>query len=90
MGDLTERTMAEYLSLLPKQGGIPWPSFCEDWESRLDVIGKFDPRPDDVFVVSYPKCGHHWSHEFLSMIIKGTLDNPKGEWLTVSGWVRGN
>jgi len=69
--------MPEYLAQLPTVRGIPWPSFCDDWETRLDGILNFDPRPDDIFVISYPKCGHHWSYEFLSMIIQGELEIPK-------------
>ena len=68
---------------LPFARGIFWPPFCQDWESRLDALATFEPREDDVFVVSYPKCGHHWSFEFLSMIINGNNELAKGSLLLV-------
>ena len=57
--------------------GYAWPTFCKDWEARLDALAGFEPRDDDVFVISYPKSGHHWSHEFLSMIINEKTDMPQ-------------
>ena len=61
-------------------GGLRWPRFCSDaeWPGRLAAIADFHPRPDDVFVVSFPKCGHHWSHEFLSMILSGQAELAQG------------
>ena len=63
---------------LPFVRGLFWPPFCDDWDSRLDALAAFEPRDNDVFVVSYPKCGHHWSFEFLSMIISGQTELPEG------------
>ena len=34
---------------------------------------EFEVRPDDVVVVSYPKCGHHFLHEVLTMLMTGEL-----------------
>jgi len=64
---------------LPYSGGIPWPLFCDGagWDAKLKAIADFEPRPDDVIVISYPKCGHHWSHEFLHMIVHGTTEMAK-------------
>ena len=69
--------------------GYAWPTFCKDWEARLDALAGFEPRDDDVFVISYPKSGHHWSHEFLSMIINDKTDMPQSEldaWWIWMGW----
>ena len=59
--------------------GINWPALTDDWETRLEALDRFEPREDDIFVISFPKCGNHWSHEFLSMIIHGDAEAPKGE-----------
>jgi len=69
---------SRYIPSIPVARGIPWPPFTADWESRLDAMADFEPRDDDVFVISYPKSGHHWSHEFLTRIISGINDYPKG------------
>ena len=58
--------------------GYNWPPWG-NWESRLDSLVGFEPRSDDVFVISFPKCGHHWSHEFLTMIINGNTNIPEGD-----------
>ena len=77
--DVLRRTNSQ--RRLPDPGimarGYAWPSFCKDWEARLDALAGFEPRDDDVFVISYPKSGHHWSHEFLSMIINEKTDMPQ-------------
>ena len=74
---------------LPFVRGFFWPPFCNDWNSRLDALAAFEPRDDDVFVVSYPKCGHHWSFEFLSMIISGQTELPEGTYggITQRGYI---
>ena len=68
-------------NVCPFVRGIYWPPFCDDWGARLDAISNFEPREDDVFVLSYPKSGHHWSHEFLTRIMSGINDYPKGSLL---------
>ena len=72
-------SIASLLSSMRLARGIYWPDFRSDWDAHLDELAKFEPRKDDVFVISYPKCGHHWSHEFLSMIINGTTKMPKSK-----------
>ena len=74
----TSDSISGFLATQPFVRGCYWPPFCQDWASRLDDLTTFEPRADDVIVISYPKSGHHWSHEFLSMIIKGETTLPKG------------
>ena len=66
---------------LPLVGGIHWPRFWteDEWGLRLEALANWEPRPDDVFVISFPKSGHHWSHDFLSMIINGDTNLPNGK-----------
>ena len=45
----------------------------------MEALANWEPRPDDVFVISFPKSGHHWSHDFLYMIINGDTNLPKGK-----------
>ena len=78
MNSPPETEESSSLLSLPYARGCFWPPFCDDWEGRLDAIANFEPRDDDVFVISYPKSGHHWSHEFLTRIISGVNYYPKG------------
>ena len=73
-----EDGVSSMISSLPFARGRHWPPFHQDWDSQLDSLSGFEPRPDDIFVISYPKCGHHWSHEFLSMIISAGTNLPEG------------
>jgi len=43
----------------------------KNFEKVLERIINFKTRPDDIFVVSYPKCGHHFLHEILNMLLTG-------------------
>lgn len=60
-----------------KIDGIRMPCFTwldEDlWRTSLKRMTEFEVRPDDVVVVSYPKCGHHFLHEVLTMLMTGEL-----------------
>ena len=60
--------------------GLRWPRFCPDaeWENRLALIAAMETRPDDVFIIAYPKCGFHWSKEFLRMIRSGSTEITAG------------
>ncbi|GBO18307.1 hypothetical protein AVEN_9216-1, partial [Araneus ventricosus] len=36
----------------------------------------YKPRPDDIFIVAYPKCGTHWIQNILGCIFReGTAFN---------------
>lgn len=60
-----------------KVGGIRLPPFTGtseiEWKERLERLSKFEAREDDIFIVSYPKCGHHFTHEILTMLMSGKL-----------------
>lgn len=36
-------------------------------------VASFETRPDDVFVVAFGKSGHHWSYDFINMLLNGNL-----------------
>ena len=36
-------------------------------------LANFQTRDDDVFVVAFPKSGHHWSYDIINMLLKGEL-----------------
>ncbi|KAI3380494.1 hypothetical protein SNEBB_011092 [Seison nebaliae] len=51
---------------------VVFPNIGYKWETILsDIENKWIPREEDVWVITYPKCGHTWSFDFLSMLISG-------------------
>ena len=48
-----------------------WPPFRKNWLEFLEAVKDFPVRSSDIFVISSPKSGHHWSYEFLSMMLSG-------------------
>merc|ERR1719289_510481 len=40
-------------------------------------LADFKTRDDDVYVVAFPKSGHHWSYDFINMLLKGNLELDK-------------
>ncbi|XP_033100097.1 sulfotransferase family cytosolic 1B member 1-like [Anneissia japonica] len=37
--------------------------------ANLDAMATFEVRPDDIFLITYPKCGTHWSAEIINLIL---------------------
>ena len=37
-------------------------------------LANFRTREDDVYVVAFAKSGHHWSYDFINMILRGNLE----------------
>ncbi|CAH1779252.1 unnamed protein product [Owenia fusiformis] len=65
------------------EAGILWPNFwpklhmvgLEDsttWAEWLEEASHFKVRPDDIFINSYPKSGHHWTYEIISRLTAGS------------------
>eukprot|EP00930_Biecheleria_cincta_P073848 TRINITY_DN6111_c0_g3_i1.p1 TRINITY_DN6111_c0_g3~~TRINITY_DN6111_c0_g3_i1.p1 ORF type:complete len:932 (+),score=104.53 TRINITY_DN6111_c0_g3_i1:303-2798(+) len=49
--------------------GIAWP-YNVRCEEQLDAFLALPCCPDDVFVASYPKCGTHWVHKLVGLILQ--------------------
>ncbi|KAI3381343.1 hypothetical protein SNEBB_006419 [Seison nebaliae] len=64
----------EYQNIFDEAFGIFDTSFVQKLK---DLEEKWEAREDDVWVVSYPKCGHAWSFDFLSMIMKNSTELEK-------------
>ena len=43
-------------------------------ELITDDLANFKTRDDDVFVVAFVKSGHHWSYDFINMLLRGNLE----------------
>ena len=61
---------------------MPIPNFLATENSRYEQLiandlADFKTRDDDVYIVAYAKSGHHWSYDFINMLLKGNfeLDN---------------
>jgi hypothetical protein len=54
---------------LKKRDGIYFPMYIKN----LSLIKRIQVRPDDIFVISYPKSGTTWCHE-LAWLIVNDLD----------------
>ena len=56
--------------------GLPVPKFID--QGVLDQLRDLQLYPDDVWVVTYPKCGTTWSQQIMRLIRnKGVLDDRK-------------
>ncbi len=56
--------------------GLEVPSFVT--QEAVDRLKDFKVRPEDVFIVSYPKCGSTWMQQCVKLIRnKGVQDNMK-------------
>ena len=69
------------MTWLPFARGLYWPPWptVSNWEANLERLANFEPRDEDIFVISYPKCGQSWMNEILSMILHGKSELVAGE-----------
>ncbi|KAL4640810.1 sulfotransferase 6B1-like [Arapaima gigas] len=59
-----------------KYNGILYPILLTP-EENLKACESFEARPDDVMLVSYPKCGFNWTVGVLLKIINDGKEEPK-------------
>ena len=43
-------------------------------ELMREDLANFKTRDDDIFVVAFGKSGHHWSYDFINMLLRGNLE----------------
>jgi Sulfotransferase domain len=53
-----------------------------DWESRKLAYSEFTPRPDDIFIVTFPKSGTTW----LQMILYQIFTDGEMNFAHISEW----
>ena len=46
--------------------GVPFPPFIT--QERMDALRDFLLRPDDLFIVTYPKSGTTWMQQIVKLI----------------------
>ena len=54
------------MATLYNSGGLPLPDFIRP--ERLQELKNFHVYPDDVWVVTYPKCGTTWTQQIVKLI----------------------
>ncbi|XP_069132731.1 sulfotransferase 1B1-like [Argopecten irradians] len=59
--------------MLPK-----FPPIMANTEKHMQSIRNFDSRESDILLCTFPKCGTHWVHEIVSMILQGDARYTKG------------
>ena len=55
--------------------GVPVPPFLD--QQRLDKLKKFPLRPDDVFIVTYPKSGTNWTRQIVRLVLNNGEDDGR-------------
>jgi hypothetical protein len=53
--------------------GIPFPPFVR--HKRIEELKQWIPRPDDVYIVSYPKSGSTWLRHIVKLIKNNGIDD---------------
>ena len=54
--------------------GIPFSPAID--QQRMDELAHFELRNDDLFIVTYPKCGTAWMQQMMKLIrARGVDDN---------------
>ena len=54
--------------------GIPISSVIDD-QQRMDEVARFELRNDDLFIVTYPKCGTTWMQQLVKLIRARGVDD---------------
>ena len=44
-------------------------------QQKIDELANFELRADDLFVVSYPKCGTTWTQQIVKLILSKGVDD---------------
>ena len=57
--------------------GIVLPSFITLTQQELDELKNFPLRPDDLFIVTYPKSGTTWLQQIVKLIRSNGKDDSK-------------
>ncbi len=63
---------SSYISSHHRVNGILYPPFVD--EGHLEKLKTFKRRPDDVFIVAYPKSGTHWLMKIVNLVIHNGED----------------
>lgn len=70
--------------------GVPVPPNID--QQRLDKLKDFPLRPDDIFIVTFPKSGTNWTRQIVRLVLNNGGDDGRGledpgiiPWLTAMG-----
>ena len=65
--------------------GIIYPSFIV--AEQLEKLKSFKPRPDDIFVCTYPKGGSHWIGFIVHLIMNNGVENRDAPFHHICPWL---
>ena len=68
-----EHTKTDFSMPMNVIDGIPFPPFVR--HKRIEELKQWIPRPDDVYIVSYPKSGSTWLRHIVKLIKNNGIDD---------------
>ncbi|XP_022110090.1 amine sulfotransferase-like [Acanthaster planci] len=67
-GGMTPEKMKEMMAATHEYKGVIYPKLMVPREN-LEAMETFKVRDDDIFILTYPKCGTHWTMEIVYLIL---------------------
>ena len=81
----TPKTQLASMTLNPHRiSGVPMHRYVT--QQRVDELANMELRPDDLFIVTYPKSGTMWMQQIVKLICSGGEDDGVHPWDSIP-WI---